>query len=58
MLYRRLIAQSIKAARVGPPPAPSGMYMRDHTAAVLRARARLEAPSRPRPAPERRPAAL
>ncbi len=57
MLYRRLIAQSIKAARVGPPPAPSGMTMRDHTAAVLRARARLEAPSRPR-APERRPAAL
>jgi len=57
VLYRRLISQGVKAARigslVGPPPTPSGMPLVDATAAVIQARARLEGtrPSRPRPVP-------
>jgi hypothetical protein len=60
VLYRRLISQGIDAARSGSlavaapaPPAPlsaSGGAM----AAVLQARARLEAPLRSRPATARR----
>jgi hypothetical protein len=54
VLYRSLISQGVKAARggslVGPPPKPSGMPLGDATAAVIRARARLEGPTRRRPA--------
>ena len=61
MLYRRLIAQGIDAARigslVGPPPAASGTPRGDAVAAVLRARARLEAPQRRHAAAERSQAA-
>jgi hypothetical protein len=57
MLYRRLIAQGIEAARigslVGPPPTPSGTPRGDAVAAVLRARARLEPMQRPRAVAER-----
>jgi hypothetical protein len=64
MTYRRLIAQGVKAARigslVGPPPTPSGMPLANATAAVLQARARLEPPARPRVVPrgERRAASV
>jgi hypothetical protein len=58
MLYRRLIANGVNAARVGslvgPAPAPSGMPSGDAVAAVLRARARLE--PRRRAVTERSPA--
>jgi hypothetical protein len=61
MLYRRLIAQGVKAARigslVGPPPTPSGMPLATATAAVLQARARLEPPVRTRVVPAERRAA-
>jgi hypothetical protein len=61
MLYRRLIAQGIEAARigslVGPPPTPSGMPSGDAVAAVLRARARLEPPQRTLAVAEQRHAA-
>jgi hypothetical protein len=60
VLYRRLIANGVNAARigslVGPPPTASGTPGGDPVAAVLLARARLE-PRRPRPLSERRPAA-
>jgi hypothetical protein len=50
VLYRRLIAEGIRAAKVGslvgPPPTPSGMPLGHATAAVIEARARLEAPRR------------
>jgi hypothetical protein len=61
VLYRRLIAQGIDAARigslVGPPPAASGTPHGNAVAAVLRARARLEAPQRRHAGVERPPAA-
>jgi hypothetical protein len=60
MLYRRLIANGVDAARigslVGPPPTASGTPGGDPLAAVLRARARLE-PRPPRQVPEQRSAA-
>lgn len=60
VLYRRLIANGVNAARigslVGPPPTASGTPTGDAMAAVLQARARLE-PRRQRAVPEQRTAA-
>jgi hypothetical protein len=57
VLYRRLIAEGVRAARTGsltgPPPMPSGMPMLAATAAVIQARARLEATGRRREVPAR-----
>lgn len=61
VLYRRLIANGVNAARigslVGPPPTASGTPSGGPVVAVLQARAGLEAPRQKLPEPEQRQSA-